>query len=67
MFSKFNSTTGIALGTSAALIAFAFDQGRSQPSVTLPEFALYLAAAVICLLPVVIALARHKFRLARAH
>ena len=67
MLAKFNSTTVIAAGTSAALVAFAFDQARSQPTVTMSEVALCIAAAVTCLLPVFIALARHKFGLARAH
>jgi hypothetical protein len=57
---KFNSTIVIALGTSAALIAFAFDQRRPEPTVTVPEVSLYIAAAVICLLPVLVALVRHK-------
>jgi hypothetical protein len=47
----------IALCTSAALIAFAFDQ-----RVTLSATAFYIAAAVICLLPVLYALLRCKLR-----
>lgn len=60
MFKKFNSTIVIALCTSGALIAFAFDQRRLAPAVTVPEVAFYIAAAVICLLPVFAALVRHK-------
>jgi uncharacterized membrane protein YqjE len=59
MFKKFNSTIIIALCTAAALIAFAFDQ-RYKTSVIIPEVAFYLAAAVICLLPVLYALLRRK-------
>jgi len=54
MLKKLNSNLIIAAATSAALIAFAFDQ-RHEPTHTLPEIAFYLAAAVICLLPVIYA------------
>lgn len=56
---KFNSTTFIALCTGGALMAFAFGQGY-EPHFTLPAVAFYLAAAVICLLPVFAALVRRK-------
>jgi hypothetical protein len=59
MFKKFNSTIIVALCTSAAIIAFAFDQ-RYKASVTISEVAFYLAAAVICLLPVFYGLLRRK-------
>jgi hypothetical protein len=59
MLKKLNSTIIIALCTSAALIAFAFDQ-RYEASVTVPAVAFYVAAAVICLLPVLYALLRRK-------
>lgn len=55
MLKKPNSTIIIALCTSAALIAFAFDQ-----RVTLSATAFYIAAAVICLLPVLYAVLRCK-------
>lgn len=51
MLKGLNSTIIIALCTSAALIAFAFDQ-RYRASVTMPDVAFYVAAAIICLLPV---------------
>ncbi len=57
MLKKPNSTIIIvALGISAALIAFAFDQ-----RVTLSATAFYIAA-VICLLPVLYAALRCKMR-----
>jgi hypothetical protein len=59
MLKKLNSTIIIALCTSAALIAFAFDQ-RYEASVTVPAVAFYVAATVICLLPVLYALLRRK-------
>jgi hypothetical protein len=52
MRKKLNSTTiiniVIALSTSAALIALAFNQ-RHEASIKLPAFAFYAAAAIICL------------------
>jgi len=59
MLKKFNSTTVIAVCTGGALIAFALTK-RYEPALAVPAVALYLAAAVICLLPVVFALVRHK-------
>ena len=59
MLKKLNATIIIALCTGAAVIAFAFYQ-RYTASVRVPEAAFYLAAAVICLLPVLYALLRHK-------
>jgi hypothetical protein len=62
MLKKPNSTIIIvALGISAALIAFAFDQ-RHQASVTISAVEFYIAAAVICLLPVLYAALRCKIR-----
>jgi len=52
MRKKLNSTAiiivAIALCTSAALIAFAFNQ-RHEASFTVPAVAFYVAAAIICL------------------
>ena len=59
MLKKLNSTIIIALCTSAALIAFAFDQ-RHEASVTVAAVAFYVAATVICLLPVLYASLRRK-------
>ena len=59
MLTKLNSTIIIALCTSAALIAFAFDQ-RYERFVTVPQQTFYLAAAMVCLLPVFYALFRRK-------
>ena len=59
MLKKPNSTIIIALCTSAALIAFAFAK-RSGASVTVPDVAFYVAAAIICLLPVFYALLRRE-------
>ncbi|HTF66200.1 MAG TPA: hypothetical protein VK638_26300 [Edaphobacter sp.] len=59
MLKKLNSTLIIALCTSAALIAFAFYE-RYEASGTVPAVAFYCAAAVICLLPALYALLRHK-------
>jgi hypothetical protein len=59
MLKRLNSTIIIALCTSAALIAFAFYQ-RYEGPVTVPTGAFYIAAAIICLLPVFYALFRHK-------
>jgi uncharacterized membrane protein YqjE len=59
MLKKFNSTIIIALCTSFAIVAFAFDQ-RYRASVTVPAVAFFVAAAIICLLPVFYALFRCK-------
>jgi hypothetical protein len=59
MTQKFNSTTVIGVCTGGALTAFALTK-RYGPSPAVPTVALYVAAAVICLLPVVFALVRHK-------
>lgn len=59
MIKPFNSTTVIALCAGVTLIGFAFDQ-RGEHHVNLPAVAYYIAAAVICLLPVFAALVRHK-------
>lgn len=58
MLKKLNAKIIIALCTSSALVAFAFDQ-RHEASVTVPAVAFYFAAAVICLLPVLYAVLRH--------
>ena len=47
---KVNSTIAIALCTSAALIAFAFDQ-RYQQHVSVSSAEFFVAAAAICLAP----------------
>jgi hypothetical protein len=49
----------IALCTSGALIAFAFDQ-RGHPVVRVSAVTLFVAAAIICLLPVLYGSLRHK-------
>ena len=59
MLKRPNPNIIIALCTSGAMIAFACYQ-RYAPSGTVPEFALYVAAAVICLLPVIYAFVRCK-------
>ena len=59
MLKKLDSTIIVALCTSAALMAFAFDE-RYEASVTVPAVAFYVAATVICLLPVLYASLRHK-------
>ena len=56
MLKKLNSTIVVALCTGAGLTAFA----RYEASVTVSAIWLYVAAAAICLLPVLSALARHK-------
>jgi hypothetical protein len=57
MTKRFNSTIIItALCTSCALIAFARYEAFAKVSAAV----FYVAAAVICLLPVVYALLRHK-------
>ena len=59
MFKKLNSTIVIGLCTGAALIAFAFSQ-RYGVAFKVSDSALFIAAAVICLLPVVHGLLRRK-------
>jgi hypothetical protein len=59
MFKKPNSTIIIGLCTAVALIAFAFNQ-RYGIALRAPASAFYIAAAVICLLPVLYGLIRHK-------
>ncbi len=59
MLKKSTVTIVIALCTSAALIAFAFDQ-RNDASITVPAVAFFVAAAIMCLLTVLYALLRCK-------
>jgi hypothetical protein len=59
MLKKLNAKIIIALCTSCAIIAFAFYE-RHAASNTLPAGEFYIAAAVICLLPVSYALLRCK-------
>jgi uncharacterized membrane protein YqjE len=56
MTKKLNSTIiiAVALCTSAALIAFAFDQRHEASVITVPTVAFYVAAAIICLSPYVL-------------
>jgi hypothetical protein len=56
---ELSSNIIIALCTSCAIIAFAFYQ-RHEASGSVPVVAFYGAAAVICLLPVLYGLLRHK-------
>jgi hypothetical protein len=56
MFKRLNSTLITALCTGCALIAFAFFQAH----ITVPAAALDVAAATICLLPVIFAPACRK-------
>jgi hypothetical protein len=58
MIHKLSPLVVVAICTGGALVAFAFDQSRASPS-KVSEVALYLAAAVICLLPVCVAVWRH--------
>jgi len=51
----------VASCTSCTLIAFALHE-RYEASGTVPAVAFYVAAAAICLLPVVYAILRHKTR-----
>ena len=51
MLKRLNSNIITALCTACAMIAFAFYQAY----ITVPAVALYVAAAIICLLPVVCA------------
>jgi hypothetical protein len=59
MTKRHNADIIVALCTSCALIAFAFYQ-RSEASGTVPAVAFYVAAAAICLLPVLYAILRRK-------
>ena len=59
MFKRLNTPGIVAFCTSCALIAFAFYQRRAA-SEAVPAYAFYLAAAIICLLPVLHALIRQK-------
>jgi uncharacterized MnhB-related membrane protein len=56
MLKRLNSNIITALFTGGAIIAFAF----YQPHITVPAVAFYVAAAGICLLPVVFAPACRK-------
>jgi hypothetical protein len=56
---RLNTNIIIALFTGCALIAFAFYLRYAGP-IAVPEVAFYVAAAMICLLPVVYTLLRHK-------
>jgi uncharacterized membrane protein YqjE len=56
---RLNGNIIIALCTTCAIIAFAFDQ-RYEAAITVPAVAFYVAAAIICLLPVFYALFRRK-------
>lgn len=56
MFKRFNANFITALCTGCALVAFALLQAYVNVSAT----ALYLAAAAICIFPVVFAAARRK-------
>jgi hypothetical protein len=58
---RLNANIIIAFSTSCALIAFAFDQ-RHEASITAPAVAFYVAAAIICLLPMFYALFRRRTR-----
>jgi membrane protein YdbS with pleckstrin-like domain len=59
MFKRLNSNIFIALCTSCTMIAFAFYQ-RYEASIAFPAVAFFVAAAIICLLPVFYALLRRK-------
>ena len=59
MIKRLNPNIIIAFCTSCALIAFAFYE-RYKTLDTVPQVAFYGAAAVICLLPVLYGLLRHK-------
>jgi hypothetical protein len=59
MIKRRNGNIVTALCTSSAMIAFAFYE-RHATAAPVPEIAFYLAAAAICLLPVLYALVRHK-------
>jgi len=59
MTKRRNANIIVASCTSCALIAFAFYE-RYEASSTMPAVAFYVAAAVICLLPVLYASLRPK-------
>lgn len=59
MTKRRNADVIVALCTGCALIAFAFYE-RYEASGTVPAVAFYVAAAAICLLPVLYAILRHK-------
>jgi hypothetical protein len=59
MLKRLNANIIIAFCTSCAIVAFAFDQ-RYGASITVPAVAFFVAAAIICLLPVFYALFRRK-------
>lgn len=54
-----NTNIIVALCTGCALIAFAFYE-RYEASGAVPAVAFYVAAAAICLLPVLYAVLRHE-------
>jgi hypothetical protein len=57
MLKRLNANIIIAFCTSCAMIAFAFYQ-RHEASINVSAAAFYIAAAIICLLPVVYSLFR---------
>jgi hypothetical protein len=59
MTKRRNADVIVALCTGCALIAFAFYE-RYEASGTVPAVAFYVAAAAICLLPVLYAILPHK-------
>jgi membrane protein YdbS with pleckstrin-like domain len=59
MLKRLNANIIIALCASCGIIAFAFYE-RYAAANRVPAVAFYVAAAVICLLPVFHALLRHK-------
>jgi hypothetical protein len=59
MTKRRNAEIIFALCTGCALIAFAFYE-RMKPQGTVPAVAFYVAAAAICLLPVLYAILPHK-------
>jgi hypothetical protein len=66
MFKRLNALVIIAFCTSCAMIAFAFYRRYEGPT-TVPAVAFYFAAAIICLLPVLNALIRHKTCPSKGH
>jgi hypothetical protein len=59
MHKRLNANIIVALCTSCAIIAFAFNQ-RSKAPITVPAVSFYIAAAIICVLPVFYGLFRRK-------
>jgi len=59
MLKRLNTRIIIALGASCALIAFAYYQ-RYEGPIAVPVGVFFIAAAIICLLPVFYALFRCK-------